>query len=91
MKSTKSFLRECLNMKNGNVQEFVDHIHYGDELWFLYNDTKYFLEGWIENDIFYAENNILMLLLRFIDNKKIETTSKQVQWLRGCFMLYFYR
>ena len=38
-------------MKNGNVQEFVDHIHYGDELWFLYNDTKYFLEGWIENDI----------------------------------------
>ena len=51
MKSTKSFLRECFNMKNGNVQEFVDHIHYGDELWFLYNDTKYFLEGWIENDI----------------------------------------
>ena len=51
MKSTKSFLRECLNMKNGNVQEFVDYIHYGDELWFLYNDTKYFLEGWIENDI----------------------------------------
>lgn len=38
-------------MKNGNVQEFVDHIHYGDELWFLYNDTKYFLEGWIEDDI----------------------------------------
>ena len=38
-------------MKNGNVQEFVDHIHYGDELWFLYNGTKYFLEGWIENDI----------------------------------------
>lgn len=21
-------------MENGNVQEFVDHIHYGDELWF---------------------------------------------------------
>ena len=38
-------------MKNGNVQEFVDRIYYGDELWFLYNDTKYFLEGWIENDI----------------------------------------
>ncbi len=38
-------------MKNGNVQEFVDHIHYGDELWFLYNDTKYFLEGWVENEI----------------------------------------
>ena len=23
-------------MKNGDVREFVDHIHYGDELWFLY-------------------------------------------------------
>ena len=32
-------------MKNGNVNEFVDHIYYGDELWFLYKDTKYFLEG----------------------------------------------
>ena len=29
-------------MKNGNVQEFVDHIHYGDELWFLYNGTNIF-------------------------------------------------
>lgn len=38
-------------MKNGNVREFIDHIHYGDEFWFLYNGTKYFLEGWIENDI----------------------------------------
>lgn len=33
-------------MKNGNVYEFVDHIHYGDELWFLYRGKKYFLEGW---------------------------------------------
>ena len=33
-------------MKNGDVREFVDHIHYGDELWFLYGGKKYFLEGW---------------------------------------------
>ena len=38
-------------MKNGNVQEFVNHIHYGDELWFVYNGIKYFLEGWIENEV----------------------------------------
>ncbi len=38
-------------MINGNVHEFVDHIHYGDELWFLYNNTKYFLEGWVEEGI----------------------------------------
>lgn len=36
-------------MKNGNVREFVDHIHYGDELWFLYDGKKYFLEGWSED------------------------------------------
>lgn len=33
-------------MIHGNVTEFVDHIHYGDELWFLYRGKKYFLEGW---------------------------------------------
>ena len=37
-------------MKNGNILEFIDHINYGDELWFLYNNTKYFLEGWLENE-----------------------------------------
>ena len=47
----QKFFKGMLSMKNGNVQEFVDHICYGDELWFLYNGTKYFLEGWIENDI----------------------------------------
>lgn len=32
-------------MINGDVNEFVNHIYYGDELWFVYKDTKYFLEG----------------------------------------------
>ena len=36
-------------MKNGDVREFVNHIHYGDELWFLYEGKKYFLEGWTNN------------------------------------------
>lgn len=35
-------------MINGDVTEFVDRIHYGDELWFLYRGKKYFLEGWLE-------------------------------------------
>ena len=51
MKNTKSSLRGCLKLKNGNVREFVDHIHYGDELWFIYDGKKYFLEGWTNNDI----------------------------------------
>ena len=29
-------------MKNGDVREFVDHIHYGDELWFLYEGKNTF-------------------------------------------------
>lgn len=33
-------------MINGNIHEFMDHIYYGDELWFLYRGTKYFLEDW---------------------------------------------
>ncbi len=33
-------------MRNGDVREFVDHIYYGDELWFIYERKKYFLEGW---------------------------------------------
>ena len=38
-------------MKNGNVREFVAHIYYGDELWFIYDGKRYFLEGWTNNDI----------------------------------------
>lgn len=41
-------LKGVVQYENGNVREFIDHIHYGDEFWFLYNGTKYFLEGWIE-------------------------------------------
>ncbi|WP_164121102.1 hypothetical protein [Sharpea azabuensis] len=29
----------------------MNHIHYGDELWFIYNNTKYFLEGFQEDGI----------------------------------------
>ena len=32
-------------MQNGDVNEFVDHIRYGDELWFLFGGKKYFPEG----------------------------------------------
>ncbi len=37
-------------MINGKAQDFVNHIYYGDELWFEYNHKKYFLEGWSDND-----------------------------------------
>lgn len=55
-------------MKNGDVQKFVDHIYYGDELWFLYNNKKYFLEGW-------AENGVLELVLY-----EMEEGGKEFWW-----------
>lgn len=36
-------------MIGGDVLDFVDHIHYGDELIFLYHGEKFFLEGLPEN------------------------------------------
>ena len=37
-------------MINGNVQEFVEGLHYGDERFFLYNGKKYFIQGYFENE-----------------------------------------
>ncbi|SEH31579.1 hypothetical protein [Selenomonas sp. KH1T6] len=37
-------------MLNGDVIEFVDRIHYGDELIFMYNGQKFFLQGFLEDD-----------------------------------------
>ena len=66
-KSTKNIrntLKECLKLKNGNVQEFVDHIYYGDELWFRYKGRLYFLEGW------HNENHLDLKLYEMHKNGK---------------------
>ena len=66
-KSTKNIrntLKECLKLKNGNVQEFVDHIYYGDELWFRYKGRLYFLEGWSN------ENHLDLKLYEMRENGK---------------------
>ena len=39
-------------MKGGNVNEFIDHISYGDELVFLYNNRKLFLQGWYKEGVY---------------------------------------
>lgn len=35
---------------NGDVRDFVDRIHYGDELVFMYRGQKFFLEGLFQDD-----------------------------------------
>ena len=39
-------------MIDGNVNEFVDGLYYGDERWVLYKGVKYFIQGWVKNDNF---------------------------------------
>lgn len=43
-------------MINGNIDEFINCIHYGEELWFTFNGETYFLEGMTVN-----EKNVLFL------------------------------
>ena len=35
-------------MINGNTSDFVDKLYYGDELWFIYDDIKYLIQGHFE-------------------------------------------
>lgn len=37
-------------MKNGKISEFIDQLYYGQELVFLYNEKKYFIQGWWSED-----------------------------------------
>ncbi|MCR5670590.1 MAG: hypothetical protein K6G10_06255 [Butyrivibrio sp.] len=40
-------------MINGNVKEFVDNLYYGSEMYFIFHDKRYFIQGWIENSVHY--------------------------------------
>ena len=40
-------------MINGNVNEFVDNLYYGSEMYFIFRETKYFIQGWYEKPLHY--------------------------------------
>ena len=40
-------------MIDGNVNEFVDNLYYGTEMYFLFRGRKYFIQGWYENSLHY--------------------------------------
>lgn len=44
-------------MKNGNITEFLDLLNYGQELLFVYNGKKYFIQGWQACDVHYMVLN----------------------------------
>lgn len=37
-------------MINGNVDKFIEGLHYGDERFFLYKGKKYFIQGYCGDD-----------------------------------------
>lgn len=48
-------------MINGDINEFVNGLYYGDERIFLYKEVKYFIQG-------YMCNNALTLFLDILDS-----------------------
>lgn len=40
-------------MISGNTIEFVDNLYYGSEMYFMYKNKRYFIQGWVEDSIHY--------------------------------------
>ena len=40
-------------MIDGDVNEFVDGLYYGDEMYFIFRGRKYFIQGWVEGSLHY--------------------------------------
>lgn len=38
-------------MIDGNVNEFVDNLYYGSEMYFIFKGKKYFIRGWVKDSI----------------------------------------
>ena len=37
-------------MIGGNISEFIDQLYYGQEIVFIYNGKRYFIQGWWSDD-----------------------------------------
>ena len=44
-------------MIDGDVNQFVDNLYYGTEMYFRYKGVTYFIEGWMDED----KNHMLFL------------------------------
>lgn len=60
-------------MINGNAGEFIDGLYYGDERFFLYDERKYFIQGYYVD----GKPALIMYILEPPDNEfKWESISK---------------
>lgn len=55
-------------MINGNVNDFINGLYYGDERFFLYDNKKYFIQGYFEN-----QKNVLEMYV-------LEPTTSDFTW-----------
>ena len=46
-------------MINGDINEFIDGLYYGDERFFIYDGNKYFIQGYYETERFTLELYII--------------------------------
>lgn len=56
-------------MIDGNIKEFIDQLYFGQELVFIYEGKKYFIQGWWSDD--YRETT--MQLIEITDDPSSET------------------
>ncbi len=52
-------------MINGNADEFIDGLYYGDERFFLYDEKKYFIQGYYIN----GKPALMIYILEPVDNE----------------------
>ena len=53
-------------MKNGNLNDFIDGLHYGQEVVFLFRNKRFFVQGWWEGETAY-------LVLECVESDKPKT------------------
>lgn len=46
-------------MRNGNLRDFIEGLHYGNEMLFEYGGKKYFVQGWTEKGKCYMFLDVL--------------------------------
>lgn len=62
-------------MINGKFTEFIDQLYYGQELVFLFNEKKYFLQGW------WNEDRSTTMVLEDVSDDALEAAVAKLMWI----------
>ena len=63
-------------MKNGDINDFLERITWGDELVFMYRGKKYFLEGLPD------DNGVLITLRQKLwDGRTFMEAQEEMEWV----------